>query len=129
MLRRKDTGELRRRDKIVAVQAVKDIPEGTFGVVKMVVGQAWTRYLVEWDNGQWTGTVDGSKIVRRDRLDEYREAQAAAAEAALRQASAPAPVAAVAAAAGGGGGDSRVPDHLLERSRQARARAEAKAAG
>lgn len=127
MPRRKDTDELRLRDRVVSVAPIKDIPEGTTGMVKMVVGQAWVRYLVEWDDRRWTGTVDGSKIVRADRLELYRrrrvEAEAAAAQKAIAAASAP--VAAEAAAPAGG--DSRVPQHLLERSRQARARAEAKA--
>ena len=122
MPRSKDTDQLRRRDRVVAMQPIKDIPEGTEGVVKMVVGQAWVRYLVAWDNGEWTGTVDGSKIVRADRVDDYRRRQAEAAAEAELQASAPA-AAALTAGAGGGGG--RVPEHLLERSRQARARAQA----
>ena len=64
-----DTDELRRKDRVVAVEAIKDIPVGAVGTVKMVVGQSWTRYLVAWDTGEWIGTIDGSKIVREDRLD------------------------------------------------------------
>jgi hypothetical protein len=123
MLRRRDPDEIRPRDRVVAVQPVKDIAEGSQGVVKMVVGQTWVRYLVEWDNGEWIGTIDGSKIVRAERLDEYRRRQAQAAAEAERKAAEPAPVAAAATEGGGGGG--RVPEHLLERSRQARARLEA----
>jgi hypothetical protein len=124
MPRRKDTDELRRRDPVIAVVPIKDIPEGMAGVVKMVVGQAWTRYLVEWENGEWTGTVDGSKIVRADRLETYHRRQAEAALQAERQAAAPQAIAAASGDSGGGGG-GRVPEHLLERSRQARARSQA----
>jgi hypothetical protein len=122
--KRADTDELRRKDRVVAVAPIKDIPEGTLGTVKMVVGQAWTRYLVSWDTGEWVSTIDGSKIVREDRLGLYHERMAAEKERANR------PVVAVGATApegdqGGGGG--RVPEHLLERSRAARERAAAKA--
>ncbi len=123
MLRRSGPGQLRRRDKVIAVEPIKDIPEGALGEVKMVVGQAWTRYLVRWENGEWTGTVDGSKIVRRDRLDEWRAEQErkATTAATTTQAAAAGPAEAVSA--------SGVPEHLLERSRTARARWEAKQAG
>jgi hypothetical protein len=129
MARKRDTDELRRSDKVIAVQAINDIPEGARGTVKMVVGQAWTRYMVAWDSGQWMGTVDGSKIVRQDRLDDYRRRQAEEAERATRTAAAPALAEATGdgESAGGGGGGGRVPEHLLERSRQARARSQAAA--
>ncbi|MHB8464173.1 MAG: hypothetical protein ACYDH6_10530 [Acidimicrobiales bacterium] len=130
MARSKDTDELHRRDRVVSVLPIKEIPEGTHGQIKMVVGQTWVRYLVEWETGEWTGTVDSSKIVRADRLELYRDRQAAA--EAERKASAPAAALASGGSgdtgdAGGAGGDSRIPEHLLERSRQARARSETKA--
>jgi hypothetical protein len=120
--RRPDTDDLRRRDRIIAVRTIKDIPEGTKGTVKAVVGQAWTRYFVKWDTGEWMGTVDGSTIVREDRLDAYHERQAELAQRSQQTVAEVAPSAALSGASGG-----QVPDHLLERSRQARARAAAKA--
>jgi hypothetical protein len=125
MLRKRaDTDALHRGDRVVAVVAMPDVPEGTQGTVKMVVGQAWTRYLVKWDTGEWMGTVDGSKIVRDDRLDLYKTRKAEEAERAALVAIAPTEAAPAVAAEGG---DSRVPAHLLERSRAARARAGTKA--
>jgi hypothetical protein len=120
---RRDTDELHRRDRVVAVKSLGEIAEGTHGRVKAIVGQAWTRYLVRWDSGEWTGTVDNSQIVREDRLELYRQRQ--------EELAAAKPVVAASAAgaedgsAGGGGG--RVPEYLLERSRDARARAATKA--
>src|SRR5665213_1636345 len=114
-----DTDELQRGDTVVAVQAMNDVAEGAKGTVKMVVGQAWTRYMVAWDSGEWMGTIDGSKIVREDRLDLYRTRQA---QAALVASHAAVTVAAAPTSEGGGGGDSRVPEHLLARARDARAR-------
>jgi hypothetical protein len=71
--------------------------------------------------------VDNSAVVAESRLEQYKADRAAAAERAAVRAAAP--VAAEADAAGNGGGASGVPEHLLERSRQARARKAAQAAG
>jgi hypothetical protein len=121
--RRGDTDELHRRDPVVAVKAIGDIAEGTHGQVKAIVGQAWTRYLIRWDSGEWTGTVDGTQVVREDRVDQYRvrQAELAAAKSVVVASAVPSD------APAGGGDGGRVPEHLLERSRQARARAAAKA--
>jgi len=90
---------------------------------------------VAWETGEWTGSIDAASVVRADRLEQWRadrEAAAAMATASVR------PGAAVAGGdsdAGGGGaagsegaGGGGVPEHLLERARQARAR-KAAAAG
>lgn len=125
MLRKRaDTDDLRRGDRVIAVVSMPDVPEGTLGTVKMVVGQAWTRYMVKWDTGEWMGTVDGPAIVRDDRLALYHDRQAKEAERAA-QATVAAPAEGPAVDAGAGGEDSRVPAHLLERARNARAKAEA----
>ena len=94
------------------------------GTVKTVVGQAWTRYEVKWDSGEWMSTVSTDEIVREDRLALYHARQAAEAERAA-QAAATKAAAPSEAAATSEGGDSRVPEHLLARSRAARARVEA----
>jgi hypothetical protein len=118
--RRANTDELRRGDRVIAVDNLKEIPEGSLGTVKMVVGQAWVRYLVKWDTGDWMGTVPGDKVVRQDRLELYRARRAAEAERAATAAAATPTEAAAASEEGGG----RVPEHLLARSRSARARLE-----
>jgi len=127
--RRSDPDTLRVGDRVVAVQAVGAIPEGTRGRIKLVDGFGWTRYWVAWETGEWTGSVDGQAVVAVDRLEHYRAERAAAEERALVAA---VPGDAPAAAADGGGGDGgggRVPEHLLERARQARERKAAQAAG
>lgn len=127
MSRHRDSAELRPRDRVVAVRPVGTIPEGSTGVVKLIVGQAWTRYWVAFDSGEWVNGVDSAQIVRTDRLDAWKQEQAqAAARAATAVADAPATSDAVPAASEGSA--SGIPAHLLERSRQARARKEAAAA-
>jgi len=125
--KRRDPNVLRVGDTVVAVEPVGDIPEGTRGRIKVVDGFEWIRYWVAWDTGEWTGSVDNSAVVAESRLEQYKADRAAAAERAAVRAAAP--VAAEADAAGNGGGASGVPEHLLERSRQARARKAAQAAG
>jgi len=106
------------------VEALGAVPEGTRGVVKLVDGFRWTRYWVAWSTGEWMGSIDGASIVAADRYEDYQRERAEAADRAVN-----APVAVAAAPAGGdaepaaaGGAGGRVPEHLLERSRQARAR-------
>ena len=125
MARKRDTDELRPRDRVVAVRPVGNLPEGSLGVVQMIVGQAWTRYWVAFDGGEWVNGVDASQIVRSDRYDQWKVDQKAAAARAADQQSAPAAAAPGAAADGDGASASGIPAHLLERSRQARARKEA----
>jgi hypothetical protein len=132
-LRRRSDGSVRVGDVVVAVQPVGDIPEGTRGKVKVIDGFGWLRYWVAWDTGEWTGSVDSEAVVRADRLEQWRADREASAAAALVAASAATEQAGEGngdgtEAGAGGGGDSRVPEHLLERSRQARAR-KAAAAG
>ena len=79
------------------------------------------------------GSIDGDSIVAADRVDQYRQERVAAAELAAARAAQPAAT----AGAGDGGdgaadapaGGGRVPEHLLERARQARERKAAQAAG
>ncbi len=128
--KRADTGVLRPGDKVVAVQPVGAIPEGTRGRIKVVDGFEWVRYWVAWETGAWTGSVDNVAVVAESRLAEYQAKRAAAAEQAAAPPAATAPAGGVDGAdAGGGGGTSGVPEALLERSRQARARKAAQAAG
>jgi len=126
--KRGDPNALRVGDIVVAVEPVGAIPEGTRGRIKVVDGFEWIRYWVAWDTGEWTGSVDSSSVVAESRLEQYKADQAAAAERAAVKAAAPVPAEAD-ATAGNGGGTSGVPEHLLERSRQARARKAAQAAG
>jgi len=124
MARRRSGTALRPGSKVVAVESLGAVPEGTKGVVKLVDGFRWTRYWVAWETGEWMGSIDGSSIVAVGRYEDYKRERIEAAERATH---APVAVAAVGAAADAepadaGGAGGRVPEHLLERSRQARAR-------
>ncbi|HZQ59478.1 MAG TPA: hypothetical protein VFA84_15665 [Acidimicrobiales bacterium] len=137
LLRRRSGDSVRVGDWVVAVEAIGDIPEGTRGRIKLIDGFGWVRYWVAWETGEWTGSVDAASVVRADRLEQWRADREAAAARATTSAR---PGAAVAggdsdgggdgggAAGGGGAGGGGVPEHLLERARQARAR-KAAAAG
>jgi len=121
-----ETEQLSPGERVIAVAPIGRVPEGTHGVVKLTDGLTWIRYWVSWENGIWMGSIDGSKLVREGRYEQYKEAQA---EAEARAASGAAtPVAPTADGAEAGPTTessvpaSRVPEHLLERSRQARAR-------
>jgi hypothetical protein len=118
-LRRKSTA-LRRGDKVIAVRPVGRVPEGTTGVIQVIDGFNWTRYWVLWSTGEWTGSVYAGSVVAVGRYEAYKREQIEAADRAVTSTAA-APVAAVTPADGGGSG---IPEHLLERSRQARARNE-----
>jgi hypothetical protein len=125
---------LRSGERVVAAVDMPQIPEGTRGKVIMAEGLTWIRYWIRFDNGVVRGSL------HRDKLARAKDWRAIKAERARLAALPPEPetVAAedaaddggAAAAAGGGavsGLASRVPAHLLERSKQARERAKAKA--
>jgi len=133
-LRRRTDDSVRVGDWVVAVAPIGDIPEGARGRVKVIDGFGWVRYWVAWESGEWTGSVDSALVVRADRLEQWRADREAAQAAASAQAERAVAAAAVgtngdSGGAEGGGAASRVPEHLLERSRQARARKAAQAAG
>ena len=111
------------RSRVTLTRDIRGVPEGTNGVVKVANGLTWARYWVQFDNGKWIGSVSGQDLVREGDYDTFVEWR-------KEEASRPKVEAATAPAAGGdeggagaaGGAASRVPAHLLERSRAARAR-------
>ena len=119
---------LKARDRVTLTRDIRDVPEGTHGVIKVANGLTWARYWVEFDNGNWVGSVSASDLVREGDYEEFKKRRA---EEALRPKEEAKPAEAAASPDGGGAGAasgpaSRVPAHLLERSQKARAR---KAAG
>jgi hypothetical protein len=82
---------------------------------------------VQFDNGEWVGSVSEADLVREGEYEEFKKRRA---EELLRPKVEAKPAEAAASADGpgaaAGGAASRVPAHLLERSQKARAR---KAAG
>jgi hypothetical protein len=114
-------------ERVVAAGPMPGLPEGTKGKVIMVEGLTWIRYWVRFDNGVVRGSLHREKLARakewkaivaeRARIaalppeeEQAEEAGEAADEAAESGAGAP-------------GLASKVPAHLLERSRQARTKA------
>lgn len=53
-----------RNDKVLAAYDLPGVPERTAGVVRMVNGFEWQRYLVFFDNGVQLGSLDRSALVR-----------------------------------------------------------------
>jgi hypothetical protein len=120
---------IRRGDRVVATADLPGVPEGTTGKVKLINGfsrpGSWTRYWVFFDNGTDLGSVGADKLVRAAGWDDYRaerERRAALGPEAttVTTASAAAAGEAPAEAAGDGGAGSRIPAHLLERTKNRR---------
>ena len=115
---------LKARERVTLTRGIRGVPEGTNGVVKVANGLTWARYWVQFDNGEWVGSVSASDLVREGDFEEFKKRRA---EEALRPKVEEKPAEAAAPeAASASGASSRVPAHLLERSQKARAR---KAAG
>jgi hypothetical protein len=119
---------LKPRDRVTLTRDIRNVPEGTNGRIKVADGLTWARYWVQFDNGEWVGSVSGSDLVREGDYEEFKKRRA---EEALRPKVVEKPAEAAPGGDGGGGAAaggaaSRVPAHLLERSQKARAR---KAAG
>lgn len=117
---------LKPQERVTLTRDIRNVPEGTSGKVKVTQGLTWARYWVQFDNGEWVGSVSAADLVREGDYDEFVKRRA---EEALRPKVEEKPAEAPAADAGGaaaGGAASRVPSHLLDRSRKARER---KAAG
>jgi len=109
------------------VEPLPGVPEGTVGKVQMVNGLGpWIRVWVQFKNGVWMGVdqLHQGRTPRRGRAVQApaRGRRRAAAEAASRPQEEPKAEAAVSGDAAGGDAASKVPAHLLERSRQARQR-------
>ena len=129
---------LRKGDRVVATVDLLGVPEGTTGKVKLSNGLfrpgSWMRYWVFFGNGVQLGSIGADKLVRADRWEEYQvervrkaeEGEAEAARAAENKASASAATNGDGGGGDDGGGDggsaaaSRVPAHLLERSKARR---------
>jgi hypothetical protein len=131
MAKAKD-GSLRKGDKVVATVDLAGVPEGTTGKVKLVNGfsrpGSWMRYWVFFDNGIDLGSVGVDKLVRASAWQEFQVERAA------REARGPESAAAGNGAATVSDGDeapagdaaadagvaSRIPAHLLERTKNRR---------
>ncbi len=116
----------RKNEKVITTRSLGPIPEGAVGKVKLANGLTnWSRYWVQFNDGQMVGSIDHDDLVRPAMLSQWTEAkvaEAAAAEAALTAADTPAVEAAGDGGGGGGGNNFGIPEALLERSRAAKTR-------
>jgi hypothetical protein len=109
-------------EKVVVMRELGPVPTGTAGKITMVNGfSAWIRYWVRLPDGSMVGQVDHGDLARPSQTEDWHRRQEEAAAAAAAPPAAEAEPAAV-AAGGGGGASAGIPDHLLERSRAAKAR-------
>jgi hypothetical protein len=116
---------LRTGTPVVARTALKGVPEGTAGKVIHVQGLTWTRYWVLFDNGRRVGTIDRSKLATPEEWGHAATGSSAPTGVVVAAGAEAADAGSAAAAESVGG----VPAYLLERSKKARERWAAKAAG
>ena len=114
---------IKRYKKVVATVELPGVPEGTVGKVRVANGFAWYRYWVDFDNGVRMGQVSHDNLCHEDDWGRYQFDRA---EAERRALEAPEDSVDVAGgdegAAGAVGNQFGVPDHLIQRSRDARTR-------
>ena len=114
---------IKRYKKVVATVELPGVPEGTVGKVRVANGFAWYRYWVDFDNGVRMGQVSHDHLCHEDDWGRYQFDRAEAERRALE-----APEDSVDAdggdegAAGAVGNQFGVPEHLIQRSRDARTR-------
>ena len=114
---------IKRFRKVVATVDLPGVPEGTIGKVRVANGFTWYRYWVDFDNGVRMGQVSHEHLchegdwgrLQLDRAEaELRALEALEAPEASGEDDGPVEVAA--------GNRFGVPEHLLQRSSDARTR-------
>jgi len=128
-----DVAPLKNKTRVRVTEDLRGVPAGTLGTVRGVVGLAFPRHRVEFDNGRFLTSVARMQLVPDEDWDAYQAEQAAKAEADAKkaEASAEAAPAGDGDGDGDGGGEAAAPVDdrmaaLLARSKAARER---KAAG
>jgi hypothetical protein len=114
---------LRQNERVMAAEDLPRVPKGTMGTVTMVTGLTWIRYWVRFDNGERIGTLNRGRLVNEADHSRRNDVGSSVATADAGVAEAAAGVSGVTESVGG------VPGYLIERSKAARARWAAKAAG
>ena len=114
---------IKRYKMVVATVDLPGVPEGTLGKVRVANGVSWYRYWIDFENGVRLGQVGHEQVCHESDWDAFRYDRA---EAERRSAETPEDAAIGGDEGDGDGGTSGnsfgVPEHLLERSRTARAR-------
>ena len=115
------TSPIRRHQKVVATVDLPGVPEGTLGKVRVANGFAWYRYWVDFENGVELGHVDHGNLVR---AGDWVRFQVERADASLQASEEVDHADSNDGDDGGETGENRfgVPEYILERSREARAR-------
>lgn len=115
-------------EKVQTLVPVADIAEGAEGKVRLANGLgSWRRYWVTFPGNEVRGQISHRQLVRPHQVDLWHQREKERAEAALRSeeekaAEAEASSSDSGGSDGGGGIASQIPEHLLERSRAAKAR-------
>ena len=114
---------IRRYKKVVATVGLPGVPEGTVGKVRVANGFAWYRYWVDFDNGVRMGQVSHDNLCHQDDWGRFQFDRAETERRALET-----PEDSVDSDEGDEGGASAVgnqfgvPEHLIQRSLDARKR-------
>lgn len=114
---------IKRYKKVVATVELPGVPEGTVGKVRVANGFAWYRYWVDFDNGVRMGQVSHDNLCHQDDWGRFQFDRAETERRALE-----APEDSVGSdegdegAAGAVGNQFGVPEHLIQRSLDARKR-------
>jgi len=114
---------IKRYKKVVATVALPGVPEGTVGKVRVANGFAWYRYWVDFENGVRMGQVSHDQLCHESDWGRFQFDRAEAERRALE-----APEDSVDTdegddgEAGAVGNQFGVPEHLIQRSRDARTR-------
>ena len=114
---------IKRFRKVVATVDLPGVPEGTIGKVRVANGFTWYRYWVDFDNGVRMGQVSHEHLCHEGDWGRFQLDRAEAERRALEALEAP-------EASGEGDGPIEVaagnrfgvPEHLLQRSSDARTR-------
>ena len=123
-----DVAPLKNKTRVRVTEDLRGVPEGTEGTVRGVVGLAFPRHRVEFDNGHFVTSVARMNLVRVDEWDDYQADKVAKAEAAAKQAEAPA-AEPKAAAEDAGEAKPAADDRLAALLAKSKAAKERKAAG
>ncbi|HEX9682486.1 MAG TPA: hypothetical protein VGA13_05355 [Acidimicrobiales bacterium] len=61
----------RKGAKVRAARDLHGVPEGTPGKVKLINGTHWLRYWVQFENGEWLGSIDHAALVPAGDWEAY----------------------------------------------------------
>jgi hypothetical protein len=123
-----DVAALKNKTRVRVTEDLRGVPEGTEGTVRGVVGLAFPRHRVEFDNGHFVTSVARMNLVPVGEWDAYQADKAAKAEAAAKKAEAP-PAEPKAAADDAGAAAPAADDRLAALLAKSKAAKERKAAG